>query len=518
MFRSLRLELNFNIDEIAKLPISEQREILKLLQEHEERSSLANARTSFMGYVKRMWPQFIEGRHHREMGKIYDAVTKKELNRVMIHLPPRHTKSEFASWNFPAQYFGHHPSHKIMQISNTAELASGFGRRVRDSMESREYAEIFEEVTVKADSRSAGRWNTNRGGDYFATGVGGAIAGRGADALIIDDPHTEAQAQAAVYDPKVYDDAYEWYRVGPRQRLQPGAAIIIVMTRWAKRDLAGQVFNHAVESGAIDEWKIFNFPAVFDETQNALWPEYWSYEELMRIKRDIPLYRWMSQYQQTPTTDEGAIIKRDYWKPWERDRLPEFSYILDSWDTAFTAKTTGDYSAMTRWGVFYYPDANGRPLANVMLIDSYRDRLEFPALKTELRQQYRDHHADTILIEQRGSGISLYQEMGSMGMPIEPVNTGRMGAGISNDKVARANAVVDIFKSGIVWYNPSCKLNEVTIEECSDLPRGDNDDLADTVTQALKRLRDGYFVGTQHDEDQIYDEDDETVRPRGRIY
>ncbi len=428
------------------------------------------------------------------------------------------TKSEYWSWLNPSFYLGHHPNHKIIQVSNTAELAVGFGRRVRDVMESQDYKDLFGGVSIKADSRSAGRWNTNRGGDYYATGIGGALAGRGAHILNIDDPTSEVQALAGQYDPKIFDEGFEWYGLA-RQRLQPGGAIVICATRWSKRDIPGQVIAHAMDKDNMDDWKIFNFPAVFEDTQNPLWPEFWSYEELMKVKSEIPPARWNAQYQQNPTTEGGAIIKREDWKPWPKSQLPAFSYVIDSWDTAFTAKTANNFSARTRWGVFYHPDADGRSKAAVMLIDSYRDRLEFPALKTQVKSDYgTGDFVDLILVEGRGSGISLIDELIYAGFPVEPFVPARK-SGESNDKVARAVRVSDIFRSGVVFYNTDCALNDVTIDECADLPRGDNDDLADTVTQAIQHLRDRSFIGSNNDTYQLY-EDDEigNVRPRGRIY
>lgn len=510
------MDLPFSLEEIERLPLSEQRQILKMLEEQSEKSSLHEARQTFMGYTNRIWPDFIDGRHHKEIAKVFDSALAGKLRRIIINLPPRSTKSLFSSWLLPSFWLGHKPKDKIMQISNTAELAQGFGRQVRDTMETPEYQEIFPGVTIKADSRSAGRWNTNKKGEYYATGVGGAIAGRGANLLIIDDPHDEADAQAALSNPAIYDDAFDWYGLA-RQRLQPNGIIIICMTRWSKRDLTGRIQSKALEDESWGEWYHISYPAILP-SGNPLWPEYWPLEQMLETKRDIPPHRWLAQYQQEPTNASGAIIKRSDWRPWEKPQLPHFSYILQSWDTAFTANTTGDYSACTTWGIFFHPDQDGRSVPNVMLINSYRDRLEFPALKTQALQQMRDWTPDLTVIERRGSGISLIQELQLAGIYIEEFTPAR-SAGGPNDKVARANSVSDVWTSGVVWYNTNCPLNEVTIEECADLPKGDNDDLADTATQAIKTLRDRMLIGTQNDLSRLYEEDDQSKpRYRGRIY
>ncbi|HNS40052.1 MAG TPA: hypothetical protein PKJ56_07360, partial [Promineifilum sp.] len=286
-------------------------------------------------------------------------------------------------------------------------------------------------------------------------------------------------------------------------------------------DLSGQILAKAIDNDTIDDWKEFRFPAIFPETGNPLWPEFWSLEELLKVKAEIPPARWNAQYQQDPTTEGGAIIKKEDWRPWQSSKLPGFSYVIDSWDTAFTSKTANNFSARTRWGVFWHPDQDGRNKAAVMLIDSYRDRLEFPALKHQVKEDYGSgDFVDLILVEGRGSGISLIDELIYAGFPVEAFVPARKAGGISNDKVARAVNVSDIFRSGAVWYNTNCPLNDVTIEECADLPRGESDDLADTVTQAIQHLRDRSFIGSNFDTNQLFEDDDNMgpVRPRGRIY
>lgn len=514
------------IDRIKELPIHQQRDLLLKLEDYNTARGLELARSKFIDFVRRLWGEgFIEGRHHRAMAKIMDGIIRRELKRVCINLGPRHTKSKFGSIYLPAAYFGHHPTHQIMQLGNTQELVSTFGREVRNIVGSAEYQEIFPNVSVSEDSRAADRWNTNQGGSYLARGIGGTVTGRGADLQIIDDAHSEQEAALAVHNPKVFDATYDWYLAGPRQRLQPGGAILIPMTRWGKRDIQGRIISEAQMNGSIDEWKIFEFPAVMPATEGhpdgvPLWPEFWSLEELLAVKRDLPIGRWLAQYLQTPTTDEGAVVKREWWKEWEQSKLPEFIYKVQSWDTAFTAKTHSDYSACTTWGVFYHEDVKGRRVAQVMLIDSWRDRCEFPDLKQQAKEQNIRHRPDTIIIEARSSGPSLIQELRSMGIMVEDNTPSRGAKGQSNDKLARLNAVSDLFKSGFVWYN-STKANQETIEEFAEFPAGDHDDLVDSGTQALQRLRNSMFIGSSSDEYQLYEDDDNKRRerrPSRRLY
>ena len=225
-------------------------------------------------------------------------------------MPPRHTKSEFASYLFPAWFLGRYPNKKIIQTAHTAELSVGFGRKVGNLIQSEDYQKIFKGVALSADSKAAGRWNTNKGGEYFAIGVGGAVTGKGADVLVIDDPHSEQDATVGAYNPDVYDKVYEWYTSGPRQRLQPGGAIIIVMTRWSKRDLTGQIIKNSTQKEGSSEWEVIELPAIMP-SGNALWEEFWKKEELLSLKAELPISKWSAQYQQDPTSEEGALIKEN---------------------------------------------------------------------------------------------------------------------------------------------------------------------------------------------------------------
>jgi hypothetical protein len=313
------------------------------------------------------------------MANKFEEIAAGKLKRLIINMPPRHTKSEFASYLLPAWFLGKYPGKKIIQSSNTAELAVGFGRKVRNLVDSEVYAKVFPNVALRHDSKAAGRWSTNEDGEYFAIGVGGTVTGKGADLLIIDDPHSEQEAALAANDPSIYDKVYEWFTSGPRQRLQPGGSIVVVMTRWGKRDLTGQVLKAAAQRDG-DDWEVVEFPAILP-SDKPLWPEFWSYEELSALRNELPNSKWQAQYQQNPTSESAAIIKRDWWKIWEEEDPPHCSYTLMAWDTAFEKSSRADYSAMTLWGVFEHPDDNGTYQTNIILLNAFRDRMEFPELK-----------------------------------------------------------------------------------------------------------------------------------------
>jgi hypothetical protein len=296
---------------IEKIPENEKPEILRLLRLLDEAKQREAAQDNYLDFVKLMWPGFISGRHHKIMAEAFERVARGELKRLIINMPPRHTKSEFASYLLPAWFLGKYPNKKIIQTAHTAELAVGFGRKVRNLVGSDDYQKMFGGVGLQSDSKAAGRWSTNKGGEYFAIGVGGAVTGKGADLLIIDDPHSEQEAMMGQFDVSVYDKVFEWYSSGPRQRLQPGGAIVIVMTRWAKRDLTGQIIDASVKKEGSSEWEVIELPAIMP-SGDPLWPEFWSIDELQKLKIELPISKWAAQYQQDPTSEEGALIKRDW--------------------------------------------------------------------------------------------------------------------------------------------------------------------------------------------------------------
>jgi predicted phage terminase large subunit-like protein len=456
---------------------------------------------NFLKFVKHVWPSFIAGNHHRIFAEKLEKVARGELKRLIVNMPPRHTKSEFASYLFPAWVMGQKPETKIIQATHTAELAVGFGRKVKNLIDSEVYRDVFPELALAKDAKASGRWSTDKGGEYYAVGVGGALAGRGANLCIIDDPVSEQDALS----PTALDNIYEWYTSGPRQRLQPGGAIIIVMTRWSIRDLTAKVLQKQAEGGA-DKWEVVEFPAIFPDTDKVLWPEFWSREELDGVRASIPVAKWNAQYLQNPTAEEGAIVKRDWWNVWDSDEPPTCSYIIQSYDTAFTKSERSDYSAITTWGVFHPDDGDE---AAIILLDAEKGRWEFPELKDAALRLYGEYEPDLVLIEQKASGTPLTQDLRKMGIPVSGFTPGR-GA----DKFSRMNACAPVFESGMV-YAPEARWAEEVIEECAAFPNGEHDDLADSMSQAILRFRQGNFIRTRSDEE---DEDFYNYRSKREYY
>lgn len=484
--------LKTNPELLTKLPEEVQIRAQELLEELEARKGAERARAHFMDFVKRVWPNFINGAHHIRMAQAFERVANGTCKRLIINMPPRHTKSEFASYLLPAWFLGNFPHKKVIQTSHTAELAVGFGRKVRNLVDQDVYKDIFPSVELQSDSKAAGRWNTSKGGDYFAIGVGGAVTGKGADILIIDDPHSEQEAALAEINPEIYDKTYEWYTSGPRQRLQPGGSIVIVMTRWSKKDLTGQVLKAAAQRSG-EEWEVIEFPAILPSGK-PLWPEFWDIKELTALRTELPNQKWMAQYQQNPTSESAAIVKREWWQTWEQDEPPFCEFVLQSWDTAFEKTTRADYSACTTWGVFYQPDDAGITQANIILLNAFRDRMEFPTLKRKAIEEYKEWEPDSIIIEKKASGAPLIYEMRAMGIPVQDFTPSK-----GNDKISRLNAVSDIFASKRVWV-PNTHWAEEVVDEVASFPGGDHDDYVDSVSMAMMRFRRGGYIRTVNDE------------------
>jgi len=469
---------------IDKLPPDVQKEYMKMAIKLSEKEKQVKVQDDFLTFVKHVWPEFIEGKHHKKIADKFNKLAKGEIKRLIINMPPRHTKSEFASFLLPAWMVGRKPDLKIIQSTHTTELAIRFGRKAKTLIDSAEYQQMFK-TTLREDSQAAGKWETSQGGEYYAAGVGSAITGRGADLLIIDDPHSEQDA----LNMASMERAYEWYTSGPRQRLQPGGAIVVVMTRWNMKDLTGMLLKSQKELKS-DQWHLIEFPAILPSGK-PVWPEYWKKDELEGVKASISIGKWNAQWMQNPTAEEGSLIKREWWKVWEKDTMPPLEHVIQSYDTAFLKKESADYSAITTWGVFR-PDQDSPP--NLILLDAVKDRLEFPELRKKAMEQYRYWNPETVIIESKASGLPLTYELRKMGIPVINFTPSR-----GNDKHARVNACAPIFESGQIWA-PDMKFAEEVVEECASFPYGDHDDLVDSTTQAVMRFRQGGFISLPDDE------------------
>jgi len=480
---------------LPTMPEKQKRRTAELLKQYQHQMIQGLAKDSFLDFVKHVYPGYKVGPHHLRLAQIFEDIAAGKKKRVIVNIAPRHGKSELISYLAPAWFLGKYPQKKIIMASHTADLAVNFGRRVRNLVGSEAYRDVFSQIELQADSKSASRWGTNFNGEYFAIGVGGALAGRGADLFIIDDPHSEQEAKTGRSD--VFLPAWEWFQSGPLQRLMPGGAIIVVMTRWSKLDLTGQIITQMDRHDDVDRWEVVEFPAIKDDGE-PLWPEFWPLQELLSKKAGLDVRYWNAQYMQQPTSEEGALIKREWWKIWDKEDPPNCEFTIMALDAAQETNNRADYNALTTWGVFFNEETNNY---NIILLNAIKKRLEFPELKKLVLEEYKEWEPDAFIVEKKSNGAALYQEMRRMGVPASEFTPGK-----GQDKISRVNAVSDLFSSGIVWC-PDRRWAKEVIEECNDFPSGANDDLVDSTTLALMRFRQGGFIKLPSDEvddDRLY--------------
>jgi len=492
------LDLQHVLDNLDKFSENEIEEITKIVDEMHRRDRVKSVQDDLITFCKHIDPSYLVGKHHRILASMLMAIESGEKDRICVNIPPRHGKSHLVSTMFPAWFLGRNPDKKVMMVSHTTDLAVDFGRKVRNLIAMEAYREVFPTVRLASDSKSAGRWNTNAGGEYYACGIGSSIAGRGADLLLIDDPHSEQDVINGNFD--VFEKAYEWFTYGARTRLMPGGRVAIIQTRWHLDDLTGRVVKDMAMQEKADKYEVVEFPAILEFkdkktskiTQKPLWPEFFDLAALERTKASMPVFQWNAQYQQQPTAEEAAIIKREWWKEWKKEDPPSCEYIILSLDAAAETHNRADFTALTTWGVFYNEEVNEY---HIILLNSIKDRFEFPELKKMAMEQYSEWEPDSFIVEKKSAGTALYQEMRRMGIPVQEFTPHR-GSG---DKTARLNSVSDIVASGMVWV-PQTRWAEELVEEVAAFPFASHDDLVDSMVMALMRFRQGGFIRLPTDE------------------
>lgn len=808
--------LGFNKEELDTLlrsvDVLDEQELLeveKMIEELDRRAALQAAKDDLIAFCKRMDPNYKVGRHHRKLADQLMAIERGVKDRICVNMPPRHGKSQLVSIYYPAWFIGRNPTKKVMMVSHTTDLAVDFGRKVRNLIDSDAYREIFPLAALAADSKSAGRWNTSLGGEYFACGVGSALAGRGADLLLIDDPHSEQDVLSGNF--AVFEKAYEWFAYGARTRLMPGGRVAVVQcmtgdtpvlrpdgsstplrdlrpgdsiasfengrlvaakvlnhrsngidrvftinttsaktvkanerhpflvirdgepkwvrlkglrtgdmlvslraanspheqkrspesalgvcretpitesiqtlriagqtttasgkecgvqpkgamrqqrrvafatyttencgglrekavevpkkigkltssiamashwrsiiaslpskvgsvlsvasrrakktlghtgtassvwtiattqtvsapsfattatllsatqrpkpslwqlqstyeltldtiesveptgeeevfdiqvegtenfianglvshnTRWHQDDLTGRLVRDMTNNEDADQYEVVEFPAILEVVQKdkdtgeeeivqkPLWPEFFDMAALLRTKASMPVFQWNAQYQQNPTGEEAAIIKREWWRLWPEDTPPHVEYIIMALDAAAEANNRADFTSLTTWGVFYNEEEHAH---QIVLLNAIKKRLEFPELKALAMEEYRQWEPDAFIVEKKSSGTALYQEMRRSGLMVQEYTPVRGTQNNPNTKMARLNSVSDILASGLVWV-PAKRWAEELVEEVAGFPFASNDDQVDTTIMALMRFRQGGFIRLPTDE------------------
>tara|TARA_B100000768_G_scaffold50555_1_gene49368 strand:+ start:3570 stop:5234 length:1665 start_codon:yes stop_codon:yes gene_type:complete len=497
---------------------------------------LSEAERSFLGWVRLQNPGWVLPQFHLDMIEALDRLEKNTLDshygksaeekariervpvrNLLITMPPRHGKSTYGSIIFPAYFMSRKPSRFLMSTSYNSQLATDFGRQVRDLCNEPTTSQTFPDFEMSPDSRAVDQWRTTAQGAAYFIGVGGTTSGRAANLLVFDDPlKSREEAESATQRNRVWN----YYVSALSTRLQPDIdgvppAQICILTRWHPDDLAGRLMD--TDDWKEGRWLHINFPAVEEKPiqgdvgkisrsnlpsdhadylapneasklssgkryirkteKIALWPERFSLEDLERRQRLNPR-EFASLYQQTPYIQGGNLIRSSWWRTYPEDMKPEkFSSLIIAADTAFKARQDSDYSVMMVMGL----DTTG----DIYIIDCVRERFEFPELKRrmiQLNNQWRGRGLRGIYIEDKASGQSLIQELKrESGVSVIPYR-------VSTDKVTRLSAVLPIIEGGRVFIPSSAVWLDAFHDECQTFPAGTHDDMVDAMAIGLDVL------------------------------
>lgn len=496
-------EISLLLAALPGMARAEQEQLLLDLEELDRKRAIARAKTDFMAFCHYVYPGFKEGPHHRHMRPLLHELRDGTKPRLTVSMPPRFGKSETIAYLFVSWYLGHNPHHQIMMVTHTADLSADFGRKVRNMLDSDIYHEIFPDTVVARDKSAASNWSTTKGGKYLAIGIGANVAGHGADLLIGDDLVSE-QAVLASDPDKTFAQAWEYMQVGPLQRLMPGGRIIMIGTRWGKKDPIGRALAWAQNNPDSLPWHEVRFPALMPSGK-SLWPEQWPVDQLLAKKAGMFPQFWAAQYMQEPTSEEGALVKREWWQVWPKEKPPPCDIVLHSWDTAHETKTASDPSAVMCWGIFFNEESEND---EIILLDAWQGRKTFPELKRFALEYYQEWEPDMVLIEKKAAGAPLIQELRAIGVPVQEYTPSR-GA----DKRVRINSVADIFASGKVW-RPDTRWAQEVVDQVAEFPNGEHDEFVDCTSQALMRFRQGGLIRLDSDAWK----DEKNFRPPKREY
>ena len=488
------------------------------LQFNMDRYVKARAKTDFLTFVRKTAPTLVTdfkmGSHIELLCDRLQKVAEGKLKRLMVFLPPRSSKSLIASKIFPAWYIGREPNHEIMSVSHSDQLASDFGRSVRDIVNTEDFQRIFKGVSLRSDVKAAGKWKTNQNGSYYAAGVRSQIAGRGAHLALLDDVMSEEDSFSEAGRRYIK----EWWPSGLRTRLMPNGSIIIINTRYHFDDLCGWLLKQENELTE-NKWEVISIPAWLDETAANLlnlpegtsyFPE-WKPDEILRvdeqeIRQSNGSRYWDALYMQNPTPEKGGIIKKKWFEWWEYEDPPTCEFIIQTYDTAFSTRKTADYSVIQTWGIFHQMEEDGYGGEHVVpcliLLGNTKDRFEYPELRRTAQHLYQKHRPDVCIVEKKASGQSLIQDMRRAGLPVLEYLPDR-------DKVSRVYASTPIMESGRLYIPRGKEWAGDLYDEALAFPNGAHDDQVDAMTMAIQYMKDSWNV--THPDDPDWEDD---INPR----
>lgn len=456
------------------------------------------ARRDLPAFCEYMDPEFYPAFHHRFFCTKLMQAARKQVKKLIINVPLGHAKTTYSSQMFPAWYLGNNPRHKIIGAGHTQSFAENvFGKKVRGHLDDPRYRDVFPDVTLSTDSKAAGFWSTNKGGSYLARGIGSGIAGFRGNIAILDDPYASREdAESETTRAKVYD----WFKSDLRTRLLPGSPVFVIGTRWHPLDLFSELIAETEDDGT-PSWELVNLPGVAEENDplgrpegQALWPEFYTLQELMDLKSELPTRDWNSLYRGQPIDDEAGVVMSDWIKRYTV--LPEDKYdgemliskqvkrVTVSVDTASKAAKRNDPSAITVW----VEDGNHNHYLKEVVVK----RLQFTDLVREIERIATKHGASAILVEDAGAGTQYIQtRSGKAPAPIIPISTN------NKSKEFRFEGVSPMFQAGEVLLPERAPWLVDYETELLNFPAVANDDQVDSTSQYLAWARRKIKRGTK---------------------
>jgi predicted phage terminase large subunit-like protein len=471
------------------------------------------AKRSMHEFIKQCWTTLEPGRVYKDNWHIQaicehlEAVISGDIRKLIINIPPRHMKSLTCDVAFPCWAWLQKPHLQFMFASYASSLAIRDSVKCRRLINSSFYQNLEPGFEISTDQNQKQRFENSMNGHRISTSVGGALTGEGGDIIVLDDPHNVKDAESEA----VRNNTLDWWDTAVQSRLNDPktGAFIIIMQRVHQNDLTGHILKNALPE---DGWYHLCVPAEYEahhphpftpaplpsitvtedprhEEGALLWPQRFGQKEIDSLKHTLGSYAAAGQLQQRPSPKGGGIIRKAWWQLWEKDAFPNFVYVLQSWDTAYETGAHTSYSACTTWGVFTIGSRY-----HIMIMNRFRDRLPYPELRRVAKEKYADEKPDAVIIEKKASGQSLIQDLRQANIPVITYTPDR-------DKVARAHVASVMFESGNIWH-PDRRWATEVIDMCAMFPAGDGEDIVDTVTQAIIRLRTMWFATNDEDEDE----------------